>query len=142
MINNVYIASSSILIRECRELAEQLENRFELRITRKWWDYYIKDSPKFKDYSNKEFYSQPIVQIIRELDFKAVREADVVIIICKDGHKPTGAMIECGYALALQKIVVFLGKIKRCTMLSGCIHITTREELFELIKRDCRLIED
>lgn len=136
MIKHVYIASSSKFIEECKLLAHQLENRFNIQITRRWWEYYIKDNPEYQHLSDAEFYSQPIVQMIRELDFKAVRDADLIIILCKDEHKPTGAMIECGYAIALQKTVIFLGKMKRSAMVSGCIHVNTREELFELIKRD------
>jgi len=141
MIKNVYIASSSRYRAECQKLATLLEIEFGITITRKWWQYYFKDYPEYKEMTPTDFYSRPVVQMIRELDFKAVEMADVIIIINKDDYKPTGALVEVGYALALQKIVIFLGKIKRCTLLSGCIHITTREELFELIERD-RQIED
>lgn len=139
MIKKVYIASSSKFIEDCILLADLLETRFNIQITRKWWEYYIKDKPEYKNFTDKEFYGDPIVQMIRELDFKAVRDADLIIILVKNNHKPTGAMIECGYAIALQKIVVFLGEIKRSAMISGCIHINYNSDLFDLIKRDMEI---
>ncbi len=139
MIKKIYIASSSKFIEECKKLSNLLETRFNIQITRKWWEYYISDKEEFTFLTRKEFNSEPIIQMIRDLDFKAIRQADLVIIYGKDFHKLTGAMIECGYAIAHKKIVIILGEIKRCTMLSGCIHVNNRAELFELIKRDMEI---
>lgn len=136
MIKTAYIASSIIYEDKCHLLAHQLDNRFNIQITRKWWQYYLKEDKKINNLTNREFYSHPTTQIVKDLDFRAIYDADIVIIINEDGNYPVGALVECGYALAHNKIVIFLGTIRRSAMLSGCIHIETKKELFELIKRD------
>lgn len=126
LIERVYIASSSNFVEDCEELTELLEGTFGLRITRKWWGHYVKDT---KDYPttmpDKEFYVDAQVQLIRELDLKAVRDADLVICLVKDRYKLTGALVEVGYALALNKPVIIFGRAKRSAMLSSCIHVTS-----------------
>lgn len=135
MISNIYIASSSKFIEECEHLADLLLQEFEFYITRRWWDHYIKDTPDFQDYSDQEFYAHPQVQMIRELDFNAIDNADLVIIIVKDQYKLTGALVECGYALAKGKLVIFLGQAKKSAMISGCIHVKDIDQLFQLLRK-------
>lgn len=135
MIKNVYIASSAKFADKCERLAINLENMFEVVITRKWWDHYVKENPEFKKYTALEFYQDPQVQMIRFLDFKAVRESDVIIVLVENEYKLTGALIELGYALALNKIVIVYGKAKKSAMLSSCIHVFNLNELHQIFKR-------
>lgn len=129
----VYIASSSKFAGECEDLANYIEARFDFEITRRWWNHYVKDSHLFKDKTDEEFYQNPQVQIIREADYKAVRDADLVIIIAHYPKALTGALLECGYAIAHHKIVIFLGKMKRSAMVSNCIHAKDMDQLFDLL---------
>jgi nucleoside 2-deoxyribosyltransferase len=116
-------------------LSVKLCKTFDVDITRRWWQRYMSDKPDFLNLSNDEFYIHPQVNMIRELDFNAVHEADVVIILTENEYKLTGAMIEAGYALALRKIVIIYGKAKRSTMLSSCIHIESEKQLFDVISQ-------
>lgn len=162
-----YIASSKRFGNDCGELAQAIEDNSGV-ITRKWWKQYFKD--KYPDMSDREFYSLPNVQTVRELDFKAIHDADIVIIVCNypdkkafdrlNGLKPkytvdlealsehrkflfefidgkyaglTGALIEAGYAMALGKIVIFYGNMKKSAMVSGAIHCKTVEELWGVL---------
>lgn len=136
MIKEVYIASSINYKEKCQELSKLLEDEFGITITRKWWEYYVRDNSKYNAPTNSEFYSLPMVQIIREFDFRAIRAADVVIIVNGHENYPVGSLIECGYAIAQNKIVIVFGWMRRSVMLSGCIHIESNDELVELIKRD------
>jgi hypothetical protein len=131
----IYIASSSKFINECQILATNLEEEFDFTITRKWWNHYVKDEPKFKDIADQAFYAHPQVQTINWLDFEAVREADAVVVITKDEYKLTGAMIELGYALALGKPVYILGDFKRSAMLASCIQVRDIQQLISAFRR-------
>ena len=51
MIKTAYIASSIIYEDKCHLLAHQLDNRFNIQITRKWWQYYLKEDKKIKKQS-------------------------------------------------------------------------------------------
>lgn len=135
MIKNVYIGSSNKFAEKCQDLAVKLQDRFKVNITRRWWQHYVADKPDFEDYTSLEFYQHPQVQIIRELDFKAVKEAEVVIILTENEYKLTGALVELGYALALNKIVIVYGKAKKSAMLSSCIHVFEENQLFQIIER-------
>lgn len=137
MIEKIYIASSQALMATCEHLAEDLEQKFGVTITRKWWEHYVRDKPDFMELTDREFYSHPQVQFIREMDFKAVTDADLVIIISHLDYKPTGSLIECGYALRSGIPVIIWGEIKRSSMLSSCIHITgDSKELLDIIAKD------
>lgn len=135
MIKNFYIASSSNFADKCQDLSIGLETTFGLKNTRKWWQHYIKDKPEFENHSALDFYNEPQVQMIRELDFRAVKEADLVIVYVENEYKLTGALVELGFALALDKIVIVFGLAKKSAMISSCIHVMTKDQLFEIIKR-------
>ena len=135
LIKNIYIASSNKFTEKCQELAVSLSDMFNINITRRWWQHYVKDKPKYENYVAMDFYKDSQVQMIRELDFKAIREADLVIILVENEYKLSGALVELGYALALNKIVVVYGKAKKSAMLSSCIHVFDENQLFEIIKR-------
>lgn len=136
LLKKVYIASSSKFFDECKELAELLETKFNLIITRKWWNHYVKDTKDYpQEMIDSDFYIDPQVQLIREMDFKAVKEADFVICLVKDRYKLTGALVEVGYALALNKPVIVFGVAKRSAMLSSCIHVENTDQLLQVIYR-------
>ncbi len=135
IIKNVYIGSSSKFAEKCQDLAVNLSDIFNINITRRWWQHYVKDKPEYENHSALDFYKDSQVQMIRELDFRAVKEADLVIILVENEYKLTGALIELGYALALNKIVIVYGKAKKSAMLSSCIHVFDEKQLFEIIKR-------
>lgn len=128
-----YIASSSKFIDKCKQVSLLFEKNNFVN-TRKWWNHYILESYN-KLNNDKEFYSQPSLQIVRELDFKAVKDADIVIIVVEDRYKLTGALVELGFALALNKIVLVYGKIKRSAMFSSCIHLESSDELLNFIEK-------
>lgn len=130
-----YIASSSMFEEECEELSKFLKG-FGISVTRKWWRFHKTDALDLSGLPDIDFYNHYQVQFIREADFRAIREADMVIVIAHYPEKAlTGSLIEVGYAIAQNKIVIFMGRMKRCTMASGCIHIKRKAELEQLIRR-------
>lgn len=131
----IYIGSSSKFIKQCNELSEKLENKLDAIITRKWWKHYIKDKPEFEGMTDIEFYFHPQPKTICELDFKAIRDADIVIIYNENQYKLTGAMIELGYGLALNKITYLVGKFKRSSMLATCIFTEDQDALINALMR-------
>jgi len=136
MMKNVYIASSSKFIEECEKVSILIEE-MDFVVTRKWWKHYIKDSPNYpKTMPDNDFYNDPSVKFISALDFHAVEQADLVIVITFDEYKLTGAEIELGYALALGKPVIILGKHKRSAMISSCIRVETLTELQRVLEKN------
>lgn len=131
----VYIASSSNFTDQCEVISDVLKEEFGYETTRKWWKHYIKNEDKFKKMTDAEYYAHPEARFVAELDFMAIDEADIVIIYLEDYYKLTGAMIEMGYAFKAGKPVFVVGKMKRSSMTTRCIHVDTPEELINTIRR-------
>ena len=111
----VYLASSFDLKEKVQQTACLLELK-GVEITRKWW---------LKDYKNafgqildEDWYDREEVKWVSEENFKAIDQAEAVILVCPDDspHRFTGANIEVGYALAKGKRVLALGMLARSAM--------------------------
>ena len=137
----VYIASSSRFIPKMKQLAENIQKEMleagglGIEITRTWWKYHHEDDGMFGKMSDMMYYSHPQVQFIRELDKKAIRDADVMIIYNEDSYKLGGAVWEMGYADGVGTPVMILGRMKRSTMYSGSFFAQNEKELIEALKR-------
>lgn len=111
----VYLASSFELKDEVQRISDLLESR-EIGITRKWWLINYKEA--LGDMPDKVWYRHEKVQWVSKENFKAIDEADAVILICPNDlpHKFTGANIEVGYAVAKKKRVFSVGQMDRSAM--------------------------
>ena len=116
-----YIASSSAFIDECKELASKLEGK-GVTITRKWWNEYVKgNTPELDNLTDQEWYDHPRIQKIKSADFEAIKEAEALILISHYPKALTGALVEVGYALALNKPVFVIGELKKSAMFTDCL---------------------
>jgi nucleoside 2-deoxyribosyltransferase len=111
----VYLASSFDLKERVQLISHTLESK-GLAITRKWWlqDY----KAAFGEIPDRDWYAKEIVQSISQENFKAIDEADVLIVVCPENstHKFVGANVEIGYAIAKGKPVLSLGVLPRSAM--------------------------
>ena len=134
MVKKAYIGASYSSLEMCQDLTTELEGR-GIEITRKWWETYVKGQDQELDSLSDEYwYAHPRVQEIRTEDFAAIEKADIVIIIANYPEPLTGALVELGYALALDKKVIIVGVIKKSAMFSSCIIVSSPYELFELLE--------
>jgi nucleoside 2-deoxyribosyltransferase len=111
----VYLASSFDLKDKVQQISEKLESK-GIAITRKWW---VKDyKTAFGQISDEAWYEKDIVRSISQANFRAIDEADALILVCPDDrvHKFVGANVEVGYAIARGKCVLSLGVISRSAM--------------------------
>lgn len=131
----VYIASSIKFKDEIEALAHLLDQTWSFKTTRHWWDRYIKDDKRVQQLSNKEFYSDPELQLIWEFDKQAIKDSEIVIVYTKNGHQLTGALVELGIAKCLGKTVIICGEIKRSAVFCDCIHVKDEKELLEILRR-------
>lgn len=121
MISKVYIASSSAFINECKDLSSRLEKK-GVTITRKWWNEYVKgNTPELDELSDFDWYKHPRIQKIKSADFEAIKEAEALILISHYPKALTGALVEVGYALALNKPVFVIGELKKSAMFADCL---------------------
>lgn len=126
----IYIASSFRFTDAVRTLADQLEKRGHM-ITCKWW---LVDYKVALDISNDEvWFSQPIIRTIYLRSFKAIEDADLLILVAPEASRFNGANIEVGIALALHKPVVCLGELVRSAMYEPLIRCHTTKELEQVL---------
>jgi len=81
----------------------------------------------------------------RERDLTSVRESDVVVMIYPEHEMlMTGACVEVGYAMALNKPIYALGRVPKSAMLSTVIRVSCLTELGRLLNilERKRVIED
>lgn len=107
-----YLASCFELVEEVENLASILESEGH-EITQKWWlkDYKKLDLPDF------EWYSDERVRVISERNFNAIEFCHIFVLVSSNTpRKFNGANIELGFAIALGKQVVSVGKLERSAM--------------------------
>jgi nucleoside 2-deoxyribosyltransferase len=111
----VYLASSFDLKEKVQQISDILESK-GIVITRKWWftDYKI----AFGEIPDEEWYRREKVRWLSQENFKAIDQADAVILVCPNDspHNFTGANIEVGYAIAKNKRVLSVGALGRSAM--------------------------
>jgi len=134
-----YIASSMELVEQVKKLAYDLvgEGFFEVNhITRKWWKDYHNEVGQVSQLKDSEILNTPLYRTLGEADFKAIDDADIVILVSDKDVPMNGALVEVGYALAKSKIVYILGTLPKYTaMLTRCIYVKTKEELLKLLEK-------
>ena len=111
----VYLASSFDLKGKVQQISDRLEAS-GIVITRKWWftDY----KKTLGEIPDEEWYREEKVHWVSQENFKAIDQAEAVILVCPDDshHNFTGANIEVGYAIAKGKRVFSLGALGRSAM--------------------------
>lgn len=111
----VYLASSFDLKEKVQQVSDALESK-GIVITRKWW---VKDyKSAFGQISDEDWYGKQIVRSMSQENFRAIDEADVLVLVCPDdsAHRFVGANVEVGYAIAKGKVVLSLGVLPRSAM--------------------------
>jgi len=111
----VYLASSFDLTERVQKIADLLQEK-GIGVTRKWW---LKDyKSAFGQISNEAWYREEKVRWVSRENFKAIDQADAVILVCPPDspHNFTGANIEVGYAIAKNKRVLSVGALGRSAM--------------------------
>lgn len=126
----IYIASSFRFTEQVRELARQLEKRLHT-ITCRWWLVDYKIALDIAD--NDQWFSQPIIRTIYARSFKAIADADLLILVAPEATRFNGANIEVGIALALHKPVVCLGELERSAMYEPLIRCPTMADLEQVL---------
>lgn len=121
-----YLASAFGFTEQVRKLARKLEQRGHT-ITCRWWIVDFKTALHIPN--NEKWFSQPIIRTIYQRSFKAVEDADILILVAPEKHKFNGANIEVGMALALHKPVICLGELERSAMYEPLIRCRTMHDL-------------
>lgn len=134
----VYIASSFALIPRIIRVAKELEAAGH-EVLVKWWDRAF-DLPtegpvhttilkrRYESLSPEEFYSRPECKIAYETDFEGVLECDVLLFVADpEPRNYTGANVELGMALALDKECMVLGRLPNSAMYYPVRWFTTIE---------------
>lgn len=129
-----YIASSFDESSTCESVYSILSHR-GVEVPDIWWNIRTKDS--FKDNTEEEFYSNSIVQAIAARHWNTLKQVDFVIVVSnlEKERSFTGANVEIGFALALGKPVLSIGKLKRSAMYSPVIKCKSFDDLAKAV--DC-----
>ena len=109
------MASSFDLSERVQRIADILQT-MGIDVTRKWW---LKDyKSAFGQVSDEVWYRKEKVRWVSLENFKAIDEAESVILVCPPDspHNFTGANIEVGYAIAKNKRVLSVGALGRSAM--------------------------
>jgi nucleoside 2-deoxyribosyltransferase len=131
----VYLASSFDLSERVQKIADLLQSK-GISVTRKWWlmDY----KTAFGQVSNEAWYRKEKVKWVSRENFKAIDQADAVILVCPPDspHNFTGANIEVGYAIAKNKRVISVGALGRSAMYVPVEKHSSIETLLPALKNE------
>lgn len=108
------------------DISEYLSG-FAIETTVRWWEKDFKTA--FGEISDAEWYAKPEVQEVYERNLQGIAHADIVVIISQKGDKLTGASVEIGYAIALNKPVFLVGELKRSAMYCQIIPCKNKSDL-------------
>jgi len=135
----VYLASSFELIKYVQDINHALETHGH-KVTVQWWH---KDFKKAVQKPENEWYEDREVQEISRRNFSGIEEADCLILVAHptEPRKFNGANIELGYALALKKPCLALGKLERSAMYVPVKRITWSEFAFTFFGKRKKLAE-
>lgn len=129
---SIYIASSFDEEEYCNTVLSALQEDGH-KVPDVWWN--IKTKRDFDKKSDLEFYGAPIIKAIAKRHWETIKNVDLVILVSnvKQERSFTGANVEVGYALALGKPVVSIGKLKRSAMYADIIQCDGVEELTTIV---------
>jgi len=127
----IYIASSFSLLDDIESLVYQLELEGH-EICVKWWTR-IELKHKFAPLEPDTFYNEPECKYAFERDLQGIKDCDCLIFYADHDNerKYTGASVEIGIAIALNKPVYSLGRIQNSAMYYPLIRCKNRYELFK-----------
>ena len=125
-----YLASAFKYTDAVKQLAERLEARGHT-ITCRWWMKDFKVALNIED--NDEWYSQPIIRTIYQRSFKAIQDADILILVAPKKTKFNGANVEVGIAQGLHKPIICYGKLDRSAMYEPLIRCPNWSGLDEIL---------
>ena len=121
-----YLASSFDYKDHVKELASWLEERGHT-ITCRWWLIDYKEA--LGEIPDAEWYGRPIVRTIYQRSFKAIEDADALILVAPRPKSFNGANIEVGIALGLRKHTICFGESERSGMYEPLIRCKDYGEL-------------
>jgi nucleoside 2-deoxyribosyltransferase len=129
----IYLASKSTMEKQVREVSEELKKQGH-QMTVEWWDF-----PKARNIvaENDELWFQhKHIQWICDRDLKAVESADILILVANADEETRfdGANVELGYAMALGKPCISVGKITRSAMYAQIHRCGSITELVSHVK--------
>ena len=126
---NIYLASKSSQTKCVIELAELLKKSGHI-LTIEWWKLPLCKSVSVAN--DHEWFSHQYMRSVCERDFKAIERADILIIVADDEETVfNGANVELGYALALGKTCMSIGKLTRCAMYARVIMFSSIQDLMD-----------
>lgn len=101
-----------------------------------WWN--VNEDREAGCNSDAEWHGRPEIRALSKRHWTTIEEADAVVVVgnlseSDDRQRFTGANVEIGYALALGKPVVVVGRVKRSAMYADCIFAESPGEMFRLL---------
>ncbi len=128
----VYVASNFTYRDKVKKIVEILK-QYNIHQTYDWWNHEF----KHPSLSDDAYYNKEEVKQARRTDFKGIDDADNFIIVSSI-HKAlhlNGANIELGYAIAKQKHIYILGKVKRTPMYEGLPRYNNIKDIISKINK-------
>ena len=128
----IYLASS--FDKESKQMVKDLSTELKARghtITCEWWHVDYKSALEIED--DEEWYSHPMTRTIYQRSFKAIIDADMLILVAPKKKKFNGATIEVGIALGNYKPVVCFGQLERSGMFEPIIRCPTWQDLHKVL---------
>ena len=125
-----YLASAFRYTDAVKTLAEALEKRGH-SITCRWWLTDFKTA--LGNIDDDEWFGKQIIRTIYRRSFKAIEDADILILVAPEKTKFNGANIEVGIALGLHKPVICLGELERSGMYEPLIRCPAWADLYNVL---------
>ncbi len=124
---NIYLASKSSETKRVKELAKALKKAGHV-LTIEWWKLPLCKNVQVT--TDHEWFSHSYMRSVCERDLKAIERADILILVANNAETLfNGANVELGYALALGKVCISIGKLARCAMYARVIQFDTIQDL-------------
>jgi len=132
----LYLASSFQKAATVQAMADALE-RDGHSIPDKWWGQNADRGGESS--GDAAWHGQPEIRALAARHWLTIRGVDALVLVghLNDGDDRcpfTGANVEVGYALALGKPVVVLGRVKRSAMYADCIFAETPGAMLRLLR--------
>ena len=131
----LYVASSFSRADTVRTIAAGLEKAGHT-IPDVWWN--VNEDREAGCASDAEWHGRPEIRALAARHWTTIKEADALVVVgnlseSNDRQRFTGANVELGYALALGKPVVVVGRVKRSAMYSDCIFAESPGAMLRLL---------
>lgn len=124
----IYLASSFRYANALTRVAEIIEH-LGYSVADVWWH---RDSKQNLPTEPAAFYTSSEVMAIERRHWSAIAACEVFVMVADlDAEtKLTGASVEYGYARALNKPCIIVGRVKNSAMWAGAIHCSSWDEFY------------